>query len=83
MTANVSLAHRKHPGFEEISSSRWAQYILKLSRSNSEESYDLGKSRSPETRHPKKNTPFMRIKKIQNYIYLFKKNEQKNENEKS
>ena len=40
MTANVSLAHRKHPGFEEISSSRCAQYILKLSGSNSEESYD-------------------------------------------
>ena len=36
-----ALAHRKHPGFEEISSSRCAQYILKHSRSNSEESYDL------------------------------------------
>ena len=68
--ANVSLAHRKHPGFEEISTSRWAQYILKLSRSNSEESYDLGKSRSPETRRRKKNTPFVQIKKIQNYIVV-------------
>ena len=36
-----ALAHRKHPGFEEISSSRCAQYILKVSRSKSEESYDL------------------------------------------
>ena len=39
-----ALAHRKHPGFEEISSSRCAQYNLKLSGLFSEESYDL---RSP------------------------------------
>ena len=37
----MHLHIEKHPGFEEISSSRCAQYILKLSGSNSEESYDL------------------------------------------
>ena len=39
--ANVSLSHQNHTGFEEISTSRWSQYILKLSRSNSEESCGL------------------------------------------
>ena len=38
--AEVHLFHPKDPGNEEISSSRWAQYILKFSRSHSEESYD-------------------------------------------
>ena len=36
--ANLAVSHQKLPGFEEISKSRWSQYILKLSRSNSEES---------------------------------------------
>ena len=36
--ANVSLSHRKHPGFEEISTSRWAQYIFFLSNSQNSSS---------------------------------------------
>ena len=37
----MSLSNQKLPGSEEISSSRWSQYILKLSRSNSDKSYHL------------------------------------------
>ena len=41
LRGRYTLRNQKRPGFEEISSSRCAQYILKLSRSKSEESYDL------------------------------------------
>ena len=36
---NVSLSLQKLPGFEEISSSRWSQYILKCFNSSSMKSY--------------------------------------------
>ena len=68
---NISLSHRNHPGYEEISTSRWARDILKLSRSNSDKSYGLGKSNSLIRHRRKKNTPYassVHIKKIQNYI---------------
>ena len=50
MRANVSLSHRKLTGFEEISTSRWSQYILKLPGSISEESYGLEKSKFSESK---------------------------------
>ena len=40
VAAEVYVMDRKLSGFEEISSSRCVQYILKLPESNSEESYD-------------------------------------------
>ena len=42
VAAEVYDIHWKLLGFEEISSRRWARYILKFSRSNSKKIYDLG-----------------------------------------
>ena len=59
MQANVAVSHEKLFGFEEISKSRWTQYILNLSESISEESYSLNKTIWKSAK--KKNVTFLQI----------------------